>query len=147
MIYNSTIERNLMKIVKVDMTTDLQKAISEAKTPYEDRKVVFDYIMNEMRGVYISCDGIEITISSRTAKKYVNNAFEAKLRAAPHIIEMLQHSEFVCIVDANHKRYSKFIYYKTNFDVDGKIYSAIINVGIASGNKAILYDINQIKEQ
>jgi len=134
------------KVVKIDMTTEIQKAITDAKTPNEQRDIIFDYIMNEMRGVYKTGDGVEVTISYRTAKEYTHNAIEVKLRIAPQLAEILKHSEFIGIVDAEHKRYKKFMYYKTNFDINGKIHSAKINIGITLGNKAVLYEINQFRE-
>jgi len=146
-VYQINKRVGLMKVIIIDTNTDIQRAISDAETPNNERKVVFEYIMSEMRGVYLSSDGIDITISARTAKKCTSHATEIKLRAITKLDEMLTHCEFDEIVEAKHKRYSKFIYYKTNFEIDGKRYSAIINVGITNGDKAVLYDFNQIKEQ
>jgi len=132
-------------VVKIDMKADIQKAISDAKTANEERKVVREYMKKHLRGIYTTSDGREVMISGTTAKKYTSKAPVIKLRAAPELVAMLKHSTFLGVVDAVHDSFSKFAYYETHFEINDEQYVAEINVGITRENESILYDLNQIR--
>jgi len=144
--YNS-IENFEYKVIKVDISTELQISISDATNPNAQRKFVFDYILQNLRGKYNTTDGREVVISSKTAKKYTNKADELKLRVAPYLDEMLMNAKLINIVYAEHASFEKFAYYETFFENNGKSYVGLLNVGITIENESILYDLRPIKEK
>ena len=129
------------QIVSVNLDTDLQKKLNGA-TPNEQRRIVFDYIMENMRGKYPAQDGREIIISRKSADKYVQNATEIKLRTAPELGDMIAAGNLVNIVNADHKTFKQFAYYSVSFEVGDRIYDGLLNVGIHENGVAALYDLN-----
>jgi len=135
-----------MEVIIIDMDTDLQRAITDAGTPNDERKVVRFYILDNLRGKYITSDGRCVVISSKTADKYTNKANKIKLRAGQHLDTMLLRSKLINIVDVVHDSFEKFAYYETCFEIDGEKYVGMLNVGITSENESILYDLKPFKE-
>lgn len=119
---NNGYGQNRMHTIKVEMNSELQMAISKVNNPNEQRKIVFDYIMNNIRGKYITKDGREVAITRKTASKYTHDANETKLRATPELANMIMQSESLGVVEAQHKIFAKFAYYKTIFQVDNQLF-------------------------
>jgi len=137
------------KIIKIDLDTEIQKAITNAMTRNEQRKVMRFYILDNLRGTYTARDGRKIVISNSTADKFTHNASEIKLRIVPYLVEMIKTSTFKNIVSAYKTRpdFEYFAYYKTSFELNSKIYVAEINVGITAIGESTLYEVCPIKEQ
>jgi len=132
------------KAVVIDLNADIQKRFDNA-TPNEQRKIVKDYIMDNLRGKYPTNDGIEVAITGTTAKKYTNKAPVSKLRVAPELARLIQQSTLSGVVDAKHKSFDKFMYYDVKFSIGNETYSGVLNIGVSNNGDAILYDLNQIK--
>jgi len=42
--------------------------------------------------------------------------------------------------------FDKFAYFSITFDIGGKMYKALLNIGIDKNNKCTMYDINPLEE-
>ena len=138
-----------MEVIVIDMDTDYQRAISDAVTPNEQRKIGRDYIMKNLRGIYILSDGKKVMISRKTAEEYTHKAPELKLRAIPELANMLMNSTLINVRCSYklRKNFKYFEYYGTPFEINGTQYVAELNIGITAENEVVLYDVNKFKEK
>ena len=134
------------KIVSVDLDSDIQKKL-DGITPNEQRKIIFDYIMENLRGKYPADDGREIAVSGVTADKYTNKAPEIKLRAAPEIESLIKAAKLDNVVDVTHSKYKQFAYYNVAFQVGKDVFEGKLNIGIQKNGVATLYDLNPYNEK
>ena len=132
--------------IEIDLSTDIQKKFNNADKK-ERTKIAREYILNNLRGKYLSINDIEINISRKTAKEIVNTAFEPKIRVSPELVKIITLSYFVETKKATHGTFNRFLYYKTYLSIGKEKYSAILNVGVDRLNNCTLYDINQFKKQ
>jgi len=135
------------KVVKVDLSSKIQKAILEASSPSERRKLAYRYIMENFAGDHKTSDGRVITINSITAGKMTYDDHPIKIKVSPQLADLLQKSEFSHMGELSKERkdnFVKFAYYNTDFDINGTMYKGQLNIGITNSNKAVLYDIKPI---
>jgi hypothetical protein len=134
-------------VVEIRLDSEYQKAIDNAKTANEQRKIAFDYIKDNLKGVYIANDNREINIQNVTAKKITHNAPVTKLRMVENLAEMVEAGELQGVTPTpNHPKFREFVYYNTDikFITDNEVleYSARLNVGVRANGESVLYDIN-----
>jgi len=136
-------------VVKIDLTSNIQKQLANATDFATKRKLVKDYIMTELRGKYNAKDGVEIAIGTVSAKKYSNVMTDTKIKVAPHLAEAIQQSIFIGFGNErkNHEYIGKWAYYECDLDVGGKVYVGRLNIAIMNNEESMLYDINPIKEK
>lgn len=134
------------KTVKIDLGSDIQKKFDNAG-PKERTKIAREYILNNLRGVYPAKNGVDINISRKTAKEITNSKYEPKIRVSPELGRLISVSDFIETKKATHKKFNRFIYYKTFVEIGNNKYSAILNVGVDKKNDCVLYDINQFNEK
>ena len=146
-IKNATKKTLAGKIVKVDMDADIQKQLSQASTPKERQKIAYRYIMDNLCGEYDTADGRTVTISSVGADKITHKDIEVKLRVSPHLAEFLKAGELEKVIDAEHRKFTKFAYYKVDFQLGQDRYTALLNVGVRRDGTSTLYDINPFNKQ
>jgi len=133
-------------VVKIDMNTEFQKAISGAKTAGDQRDFVYDFIMNNLRGKHIASDGRVVEICEATADKFIHRAPEIKLRVVAELQNMLKFCYLRNVVDVDHKIFNKFVYYDVVFQVDDKKYIGTLNVGVRKDGASVLYDMKPYNE-
>jgi len=135
-------------IIKVDLDADIQKQFDSA-SPKGRSRISRQYILDNLRGVYNSSDGKVIIITGKTARKFASIAYEPKMRITPYLVDALQNAVFEYISNSDKLRdddFDKFAYYSITFDIGGKLYKALLNIGIDKNNKWTLYDINPMEE-
>jgi len=140
------------KIIIVDLNADIQKQFDVASDK-ECRQLAYRYIMDNLKGEYITSDGLVVEVGSRGARelifkdKVINNI---KIKLAPHLDEIIKSATFDNIKNVYKKRkdsFDKFAYYIAKISIDDIVYSATINIGINSKtNKAVFYDINPLSK-
>lgn len=129
------------------MDSDLQKQLSQANSPKERQKIAYRYIMDNLCGDYDTPDGRTVTISSVGADKITHKDIEVKLRVSPHLAEFLKVGELEKVINAEHKKFIKFAYYKVSFLLGQDRYTALLNVGVRRDGASTLYDINPFNKQ
>lgn len=140
-------ETSTNKVVKVDMDAEVQKQLSEAKTPKERQRIAYRYVMDNLSGKYATQEGRTVTISSVGADKITHKDIEVKLRASPHLADFIKAGELENIKDVEHNKFAKFAYYKVTFQLGKDTYTGMLNVGIRSDGSSTLYDLNPFNKQ
>lgn len=144
-------DKNLeIPTIVVNLDADIQKQF-DAASPKERRKLAYRYIMDNLSGrEYIATDGRIFYINSKGADKLTYDCDPIRTRLIPHLEEVFKNAEFVKIKDKDRVRKDKlvkFVYYEFRFEIDGVLYTGLLNICINSNdNKSILYDIKPITE-
>ena len=136
--------------IKVNMDTDIQKQLNDATTSKERQRLVFRYIMDNLRGQYSAPDGRTVAIERVGADKMTYQDIPIKLRVCPSLAEMIQAGQFQYIVKAEEKknqRFKEFAYYKVNLQMGDEFYSGLLNVGIRENGSSTLYDLKPLYKQ
>ena len=133
-------------IIIVDLDADIQKQFDSASDT-ERSTIAKKYILDNLRSDYMTNDGLEVIISGKTARKLAHTLYEPKIRVSPHLGEAIQCGVFEYVKESDKPRedeFVKFAYYRVYFDIGGKIYSGLLNIGIDKGGRGTLYDINPL---
>jgi hypothetical protein len=139
------------KYIRIDLDTEIQKQFDSA-TPYERRKIAFEYVKKNLRASYAASDARIVTIDNRGANKITDTFNETKIRLSPELANFIEVGTLKNIVEAKHKIYDKFAYYKVEFVINNNgqdiWYDALLNIGIISQKGyASLYDINPFNKK
>lgn len=132
------------KIVEVDMDAEVQKLLSEAKTPKERQKIAFQYIMDNLRGQYEAPDGRTVAIERVGADKMTYRDNRDKLRVCPALADMIKSGEYDHSSPADekpNKKFNEFAYYKVRVKIGDEVYTGMLNVGIRKDGSSTLYDL------
>lgn len=138
------------KIVKVDMVSEVQKQLDNAKTPKERQNIAFRYIMDNLRGQYTASDGRTVAIERVGADKMTYKDNKDKLRVCPALAEMIKAGEYDHSAkgeDKPHKKFEEFAYYKVGVQMGDEIYNGMLNVGIRKDGSSTLYDLRPFKKE
>ena len=147
-------DNNGNEYVKIDTDQD----IFEGKPPKEYVKIARDYILNKFR------DGEKkiklptkenIKVIRRTANEYTypknklsKDTRNSKMKASTELDNLISISQYqYSRPDDGRHDFAKdgWDYYKTIFEVDGKRFEGLVNIG-KNGKEKTLYDITNIKE-
>lgn len=152
--YSIQTDNNGKQYVKVD--TD--QNIFEGKSPKEYTKIAKEYILNKFRneGKKINLPTKEdIKVIRRTAEEYTHpknklsySKKDSKMRASTELDNLVKISEYqYSRQDDGRHSFAKdgWDYYKTIFEVNGKTFEGLVNIG-KNGTQRTLYDITNIKE-
>ncbi len=143
-------DKKKMSPVKVNMDADIQKQFDNATTPKERQKLVFRYIMDNLRGQYSAPDGRTVAIERVGADKLTYQDNPIKLRVCPSLAEMIKTGQFQYIAKAEekkHQRFKEFAYYKVALQVGDDLYEGLLNVGIRENGRSTLYDLKPLYKQ
>lgn len=138
------------KIVKVDLSSDFQKQFDAAKTPKERQTIAFCYIMDNLRGKYMTSDGRTVAIERVGADKMTYRDNNIKLRVCPSLADMIKAGEFQYIKQAeekNNPKFKEFVYYKIKLQVGKDRYVGLLNIGIRADKSSTLYDLKPLHKQ
>ena len=125
------------KVVEVDMDAEVQKLLSEAKTPKERQKIAFQYIMDNLRGQYEAPDGRTVAIERVGADKMTYRDNRDKLRVCPALADMIKSGAD----EKPNKKFNEFAYYKVRVKIGDEVYTGMLNVGIRKDGSSTLYDL------
>lgn len=139
-------ELNGQKFVEVDLSTKVQKQLDSAISAKEQRKIMYSYLCEYLRGEYCASDGRTVVINESSVDKITHRASLVKLRAAPHLAELIEVGSFICMVDAIHKKFKSFVYYNIIFKVSDKWYLGKLNIGVRANEESVLYELNKLEE-
>jgi hypothetical protein len=145
-------DRYPLEPVKIDLDTDVQQQMRKA-TKVERIKIAKAYLNDKFKGVHTMSDGRVINATDRGIKEFLykpSKAHELKLKISPQLAEILQSSTFDREVPIDKKRkddFDRFAYYNTKFDINGAMYTAVVNIAIdTKAGRAIFIDVNQLNE-
>ena len=147
----SSIDEKYLEIptIVVNLDTDIQNQFDVA-SPNDRQKIARKFILDNLRSDFVVKDNQAIMITYKTAKKISHTLFEPKIRIAPYLVEALKIAKFEYIADSDKTRndgFDKFVYYNVKFDIGGRLFLGLINVGInTKENSYTLYDINPLHE-
>lgn len=128
-------------VVKIDLNTDIHKKLTASKDINTKRKIVLDYILNNLRGKYPTSDGRIVAVERLGAKKLVMGN-ELKIKVLPELANLIMASRFKNIIDVKHRHFKQMAYYDVSFEVENITYEGILNIGIRENKEATLYDLN-----
>ena len=132
--------------VVVDLSSDIQLKFDNA-TPKQRQDIAYKYIMDNLRGCYKATDGRIVSINKKSADKLSHTPDELKIRVTSSLADAIEKAEFIGTATATHGKFDNFAYYQIIFNIGGKLYSGVINVGILLREKsAVLYTVNQLTE-
>ena len=142
-------DKNGNKYVKVDTDQDIFKGIQEKDYNKVAKMYINDYLLGTTK---LSNNDIAV-IDKKSANKYTNPGkrqtnFNEKMKLTPELKNVLKISTKVSSsapTKANTK-YSSWEYYDTIFELDGKTFTARINIGIDKNGNKHFYEINKIKK-
>jgi hypothetical protein len=133
--------------VDVDLTTEIQERLAAADTMKEKRQIAFEYIMDNLRGVYPTRDGRVVNVTRKSADELTFSAHKDSIRVIPELVNIIKVGKLTDTKDVKHKVFSKFAYYDVDLKVGDGYYTANINIGIKENGESVLYQINQFKEK
>ncbi|GBU22339.1 hypothetical protein R80B4_02247 [Fibrobacteres bacterium R8-0-B4] len=139
-------DSNGNQYVDVDLTTDIQRILREAGSANERAKIVYRYVMDNLRGKYPTSDGREVSVIKRSAKELSHGTYEDKFRAIPELANIIEAGTFKGVTDAKHRLFKKFAYYEVSLKIGARYYTATVNIGITESGESVLYQINRFKE-
>lgn len=138
------------KVVEIDLNSEVQKRLDEAKTPKERQQIAFRYIMDNLRGKYTAPDGRTVAIERVGADKMTYQDIKIKLRVCPSLADMLKVGEFQYITKSEEKKnqkFKEFAYYKVTLKVGDERYNGLLNIGIRGDGSSTLYDLKPLYKQ
>lgn len=142
-------DSNGNKYVKVDTDQDIFKGV--VKKDYN--KIAKMYIQDYLMGETILAGTDTAKIDSRSANKYTNPGkrqqyFKEKMQLTPELKNVLKiaQKETQALPSKENSKYSSWEYYKFKFELSGKTFEGVINIGIDSQGNKHFYEINKIKE-
>lgn len=142
-------DSNGNKYVKVDTDQDIFEGV--AKKDYN--KIAKMYIKDYLMGETTLAGTDTAKIDSRSANKYTNPGkrqqyFKEKMQLTPELKNVLKiaQKETQALPSKENSKYSSWEYYKFNFELSGKTFEGVINIGIDSQGNKHFYEINKIKE-
>jgi hypothetical protein len=139
-------EVNGKKFIEIDLSAKIQKQLDNAANAKEQRKIMYDYILEYLRGEYRALDGRNIAINKGSADKITHRASIVKLRVAPHLGELIKIGQFIGLVDVTHKKFKQFAYYDVFFKVYDKWYLGRLNIGVRENEESVLHELNKLEE-
>lgn len=133
---------------------DTDQDIFNGKKISDYPKIAKQYIIEHFKGKEFPLSDNEIAlIKKRSAEKYAysgvvgSEAVKIKMRAATELDNLIKIAKLksVAVDDKGHS-FAKngFAYYETKFEIDGKMFSGVLNIALSEKSK-MLYDLNQIK--
>ncbi|MDR2594700.1 MAG: hypothetical protein LBC87_08025 [Fibromonadaceae bacterium] len=142
-----TLEERIDRIVH---TSEIELVGEAYKGKYElnDGKSMKKFILDKLRKVYTNLStGDKITISHESAGKLAKHLKDGEeyQKALAHIPEIIEKMQFLEEMppDKNDAKYSKYSYYITPANIDGKPHTILSTVGYKGGE--IYYDHNIFK--
>lgn len=136
------------------VNVDTDQHLFDGKSISEQNKIAKKYILNNFRKNGLMINDSHINVTSKTANEYTHprnqlpmGTKSAKMRSSTELDNLLKISKYqYSRKDDGRHPFVKdgWDYYETIFNVDGKMFKGLINIG-KSGNKKTLYDITQIK--
>lgn len=130
---------------------DTDQKVFEGIDKKDYNKIAKMYIQDYLIGTTQLSNDDTAIIDSRSVKKYTNpqqrtSYMSEKMQLTPELKNVLKiaKKDSVSLPTKENSKYRSWEYYKFNFELDGKMFDAIINIGIdKSGNKHF-YEINKI---
>ena len=136
------------------VNVDTDQHLFDGKSISEQNKIAKKYILDNFRKNGLMINDSYINVTSKTANEYTHprnqlpmGTKSAKMRSSTELDNLLKISKYqYSRKDDGRHPFAKdgWDYYETIFNVDGKMFKGLINIG-KSGNKKTLYDITQIK--
>lgn len=147
--YSIQTDTNGNKYVKVDTDQDIFKNID--KKDYN--KIAKMYIQDYLMGKTKLSNNDTTVIDRKSANKYTNPGkkqqnFNEKMQLTPelkNVLEIAQKDSTSRPLKSNSK-YKNWEYYKVKFEINGKMFEGLINIGLDSNNNKHFYEINKIRE-
>ena len=145
--YSVETDENGSKYIKVDTDQDIFDGIDEK----DYNQVARMYILDYLRGEIPLGENNTATIDRRSGEKYTNpgkrqSNFTEKMRLAPELQNVLSIARKVSESSStkSNSRYSSYEYYDFDFELGGKRFNALINIGVDKEGNRYFYDINKI---
>lgn len=136
------------------VNVDIDQDIFKGKSLYEQTRIAKQYILNRFKGKEMQLKDDTVSVTRKTANEYTHprktlqkKDASSKMRASTELDNLLKISKYqYSRKDDGRHPFAKdgWDYYETIFNVAGKMFKGLINIG-KSGNKKTLYDITQIK--
>ncbi len=147
--YSIQTDTNGNKYIKVDTDQDIFKNID--KKDYN--KIAKMYIQDYLMGKTKLSNNDTTVIDRKSANKYTNPGkkqqnFNEKMQLTPelkNVLEIAQKDSTSRPLKSNSK-YKNWEYYKVKFEINGKMFEGLINIGLDSNNNKHFYEINKIRE-
>lgn len=134
----------------VDLTneTTLKEIIGEA-TGAEKYKLIQKYILDNIGNGVVFPDGVYVIVDKSDAMHIANKSMDKKT-AEISAVKSLINASVIYAEDnkAEHLKFKRFIYYKTNVKFEREFFPIYFNIGLGKNdNKLHLYDItNRIRD-
>ena len=111
------------------------------------------YIQDYLMGKTKLSNNDTTVIDRKSANKYTNPGkkqqnFNEKMQLTPelkNVLEIAQKDSTSRPLKSNSK-YKNWEYYKVKFEINGKMFEGLINIGLDSNNNKHFYEINKIRE-
>ena len=147
--YSIQTDNNGNKYVKVDTDQNIFDGIDKKDYNKIAKMYMQDYLMGKTK----LSDNDTAVIDRKSANKYTNPGkkqqnFDKKMQLTPelkNVLEIAQKDATSLPIKSNSK-YQSWEYYKFNFELSGKKFNGIVNIGIDSNGNKHFYEINKIKE-
>ncbi len=138
------------KYVNIDTDQNIFDGIDEK----DYNKIAKMYINDYLRGNTQLSSNDTAIIDSTSSKKYTNpgkrqNYFTEKMKLTPELKNVLQIAEKIdsSSPSKDNSKYNNWEYYKFDFNLNGKNFEAVVNIGIDSNNNKHFYEVNNIKKR
>lgn len=147
--YSIQTDANGNKYVKVDTDQDIFEGIDKKDYNKIAKMYIQDYLVGKTK---LSNNDMTV-IDRKSANKYTNPGkkqqnFNEKMQLTPelkNVLEIAQKDSTSRPLKSNSK-YKNWEYYKVKFEINGKMFEGLINIGLDSNNNKHFYEINKIRE-
>ena len=151
--YSINYKKDGSNYIKVD--TD--QHIFENAEPKDFRKIAKKYMNDYLRGQSElgSINSEEkVNIGTKGINKYTNpgkrqNYFNEKMKLSPELQNILEVAKKISESEASkeNSKYSKWEYYEFDFNIDGKDFTGVVNIGVDGEGNKHFYEINKIQQK
>ncbi len=145
--YSIQVDGKGNKYVKVDTDQDIFDGISEK----DYNKIAKMYMQDYLKGEHTIAKNDKVEIGSKGINKYTNPQqntayFKEKMRLSTELKNVLEISQKVSsgVPTKSTTKFPNWEYYKINFEIGGKNFEGLINIGIDKNGDRKFYEINKI---
>lgn len=147
--YSIQTDANGNKYVKVDTDQDIFEGIDKKDYNKIAKMYIQDYLVGRTK---LSNNDMTV-IDRKSANKYTNPGkkqqnFNEKMQLTPELKNVLEiaQKDSTSKPSKSDSKYKNWEYYKVKFEINGKMFEGLINIGLDSNNNKHFYEINKIRE-
>ena len=146
--YSIAVDTNGNQYVKVDTDQDIFEGIA----PKDYNKIAKMYIRDYLMGETPLAENDTTVIDGKSVNKYTNPGdfqehFSEKMKLSPELRNVLQIGKLVSKSNAKKAgaKYPSYEYYSVDFEIDGRRFHALVNIGVDGDGQKHFYELNQIR--